>query len=150
MIYLLSKKEYSGATNLPVILTKNFTLDIDISHYEALIFSSKNGVLALEANRVKWRDIPVYSIGSGTSSVIKELGGNLVYEARNSYGDSFADEIKERLSGSYQRRESTETAAGTDSQDGDGWVCRHCQDRRRRDGQGVSRSGPSPVRLKVV
>jgi len=99
MIYLLSNKKYNGAKNLPVIITKNFALNIDISSYEALIFSSKNGVLALESSGIEWRDIPAYSIGSGTSSIIKELGGNLVYEAKNSYGDSFANEIKDYLEG---------------------------------------------------
>ncbi len=46
-----------------------------------------------------WKNLPSYSIGSGTSKAIKELGGRVVYEAKNSYGDEFAKEIKKRLRG---------------------------------------------------
>ena len=99
MIYILSDREFKGAINLPVIGIRYFELGIDISTYDALIFSSKNGVLALESSGVEWREIPAYSIGRGTSLVIKELSGNLVYEAKNSYGDNFAHEIKDSLEG---------------------------------------------------
>ncbi|MCH9812409.1 MAG: uroporphyrinogen-III synthase [Epsilonproteobacteria bacterium] len=98
-IFILSEKQYEDAGNLPVILIRHLSPPIDLTPYDALIFSSKNGVLALEKLMDDWKAIPSFSIGSGTSATIRELGGNIVYEARNSYGDKFADEIKGELEG---------------------------------------------------
>jgi uroporphyrinogen-III synthase len=99
LIYILSEKQYEDAQNLPVILIKHFSKNIDLKPYEALIFSSKNGVIALDALTDSWKDIPSYSIGSGTSKEIEKRGGTIVYEARSSYGDDFAREIKTLLEG---------------------------------------------------
>jgi len=99
LIYILSEKKYKDASNLPVILIKHLSKKIDLTPYDALIFSSKNGVIAIDKLTEKWKDIPSYSIGSGTSKEIENRGGKIVYEARSSYGDDFAQEIKERLSG---------------------------------------------------
>jgi len=98
-IYILSEKPFQNAKNLPCILIKQIYKDIDFSKYEALVFTSKNGVLVADHISKKWKEIPSYSIGSGTSKAIKELGGKLEFEAKNSYGDKFASEIKERLHG---------------------------------------------------
>jgi len=98
MIFILSQKEYEGASNLPAIVIEHKDVELDLKEYDALIFSSKNGVIALERLGVDYKSIPIYSIGSGTSKALRE-DANLVYEAKNSYGDDFADEIKERLSG---------------------------------------------------
>jgi uroporphyrinogen-III synthase len=98
MIYILSQKEYEGAYNLPCIEIEYKDVSLSLKDYDALIFSSKNGVLALDRLEVLYKDIPIYSIGSGTSKALKS-DTNLVYEAKNSYGDDFAQEIKERLSG---------------------------------------------------
>jgi len=99
LIYILSEKQYNDASNLPVILIKHLSKKIDLTPYDALIFSSKNGVIAIDKLTDKWKDIPSYSIGSGTSKEIENRGGKIVYEARSSYGDDFAGEIKDRLSG---------------------------------------------------
>jgi uroporphyrinogen-III synthase len=99
LIYILSEKKYKDASNLPVILIKYISKNIDLSSYDALIFSSKNGVIAIDKLTDSWKNIPSYSIGSGTSKEIENRGGKIVYEARSSYGDDFAKEIKERLSG---------------------------------------------------
>ena len=98
-IFILSEKEYEGACNLPVILIKYLTKKINLSSYEALVFSSKNGVVGVDRLNQAWKKIPSYSIGSGTSKEIKKRGGKVVYEARSSYGDNFASEIKKILAG---------------------------------------------------
>ncbi len=92
-IYLLSNSKHKGVVNLPQIEINFKKVDIDYKDYDALIFSSKNGVRAVDASIDKWRDIPAYSIGSATSKEITRVGGNLVYEAKSSYGDDFAKEI---------------------------------------------------------
>ena len=98
-IFILSEKQYEDAQNLPVILIKHLSKNIDLSPYEALIFSSKNGVIAIDTLTDSWKNIPSYSIGTGTSKEIEKRGGTIVYEARSSYGDDFAKEIREKLSG---------------------------------------------------
>ncbi len=98
MIYLLSEKVYADALNLPCIMIEFRDIEVDLSGYDALVFSSKNGVYALDRVTKHWKNIPAYSIGSATSSAIQERGGNLVYNAQSSYGDDFAQEIKELLS----------------------------------------------------
>jgi len=98
-IYILSEKRFEGAKNLPCIVIKYIQKDIDLSKYEALVFTSKNGVVAIDRVDPAWKDIPSYSIGSGTSKAVKELGGRLEFEAKSSYGDDFAKEIKDKLSG---------------------------------------------------
>ncbi len=96
-IFVLSEKKFEGAKNLPVIVFEYYEKRLDLSPYEALIFTSKNGVLALDKISSQWREYPVYSIGSATSKAVRELGGEVVYEAKSSYGDNFAKEIKKRL-----------------------------------------------------
>lgn len=98
-IYVLSEKKFEGAQNLPCIVIKYFQKNINFTDFDALIFTSKNGVEAVDKIDKSWRKIPSYSIGSGTSRAIKDYGANLVYEAKNSYGDDFAKEIKKRLQG---------------------------------------------------
>ena len=99
MIYILSEKVYDGAENLPSIMIEFKDNFVSLEGYDALVFSSKNGVKAIEKINPKWKKIPAYSIGQGTSQAIVELGGEVVYSARSSYGDDFAREIRERLSG---------------------------------------------------
>ena len=98
-IYILSEKVYEGARNLPVIVIRYMERKCLLKDYEALIFSSKNGVKAIDRINPEWRRLPSYSIGSGTSEEIRKRGGNVVYEAKSSYGDDFAKEIRERLKG---------------------------------------------------
>ena len=99
MIYILSEKEFEGAENLPCIMIAYKDVSLDVSDYDALIFSSKNGVYAVDRLDAFWKHIPSYAIGSGTSKAVESLGGEVVYRAKSSYGDDFAREIKERLRG---------------------------------------------------
>ncbi len=96
-IYLLNDDKYEDIVNLPMIQINFFKRDIDLNLYDALIFTSKNGVKAIEKIDKTWRDKEIYSIGQGTSKEIKKYSPNLAYTAKNSYGDSFAQEIKEIL-----------------------------------------------------
>ncbi len=100
-IYILSDKRFDGADNLPVINIKFLKPSNmkELLDYDALIFSSKNGVEAIDFLDKSWKNLPSYSIGSGTSAILKSLGGNLVYSAKSSYGDDFAKEISHLLKG---------------------------------------------------
>ena len=96
-IYILSEKKFDGAKNLPVILIKFLDKKIDLSCFDALIFTSKNGVKAIDRIDKSWKNKEIYSIGEGTTKAIEELGAKACYTAKSSYGDNFAAEIKERL-----------------------------------------------------
>jgi uroporphyrinogen-III synthase len=92
-IYLLNDEKYEGVKNLSVFDINFLHVKIDCSKFDAVIFTSKNAVLALEKIDKNWKNLEIYSIGKGTSKFINELGGNVFYEAKNSYGDEFAEKI---------------------------------------------------------
>jgi len=96
-IYLLNDDKYDGVVNLPMIKINFFKKEIDLKSYDALIFTSKNGVRAIDNIDKNWIKKDIYSIGQGTSKEIKKHNANLVYTAKSSYGNSFALEIKEKL-----------------------------------------------------
>jgi len=98
-IYLLSDSFHKGVINLPQIKVTCKDIELDLTPYDALIFSSKNGVNAIEKINKKWRKIPAYAIGNPTAKTITTLDGNLVYTANSSYGDDFAKEICPKLKG---------------------------------------------------
>ncbi len=96
-IYILSEKKFTGAKNLPVIKINFLDKQINLSRYDALVFTSKNAVEALEKNGTTWRDKELYSIGTGTTKAIEEKGAKATYTAKSSYGDNFAQEISKIL-----------------------------------------------------
>ena len=96
-IYLLSDKVYEGAKNLPTIMIAFLEKKVVLEGVEALVFTSKNAVLAIERLDTRWKTFPCYAIGVGTAKMIESLGGEVVYQAKSSYGDDFAQEIKSAL-----------------------------------------------------
>ena len=99
MIYVLSEKKFEGALNLPVIKIRFLEFEVDLSKFDALIFTSKNGVEAIDRVDKKWKEKEIYSIGSGTTKAINEKGVGVAYTAKSSYGDDFAKEIGDKLFG---------------------------------------------------
>jgi uroporphyrinogen-III synthase len=96
-IYLLNHEPFEGVVNLPMIKIDFCKKKIDLESYDSLIFTSKNGVKALASMNPEWVKKEIYSIGPGTSREIQKHHANLVFTARHSYGNSFAQEIKTRL-----------------------------------------------------
>ena len=96
-IYLLNNDKYEEIKNLPVIKINFFQKEIDLDSYDALIFTSKNGVRAIDKIDRNWIKKEIYSIGQGTSKEINKYNANLIFTAKNSYGDFFAQEIKDKL-----------------------------------------------------
>jgi len=90
---------HEGVVNLPQIKVTCKDINLDLTLYEALIFSSKNGVKAIDNINKNWRKIPSYAIGNPTAKTIKKLGGKLVYTSTSAYGDDFAREICPKLKG---------------------------------------------------
>jgi uroporphyrinogen-III synthase len=99
-IYLLSDKKLKYAKNLPMIETISIDTPIDLDGYEAVIFTSKNGVKHAEALLGRaWRNIPAYAISKDTAKQIKELKGKLVFTGKEKHGDAFAYELLDDLKG---------------------------------------------------
>ncbi len=98
-IYLLNDDKYDGVINLPVIKINFFCKEVNLDSYDAIIFTSKNGVRSINKINDKWKDKEIYSIGQGTSKEIKLHNTTPIYTANNSYGDDFAQEIRKYLKG---------------------------------------------------
>ncbi|MDR1976011.1 MAG: uroporphyrinogen-III synthase [Campylobacteraceae bacterium] len=98
-IYLLNDAKFEGVKNIGVFRIEYLKPKFTPKNYDAIIFTSKNAVLAIDKIYKEWVKLPAYSIGEGTSRVIKEFGGRVIYEARSSYGDDFAGEIVRFLEG---------------------------------------------------
>jgi uroporphyrinogen-III synthase len=85
--------------NLPMIETKVIEQNIDLSAYDALIFTSKNGVKYCDTLTSEWKKIPAYAISTQTAKQIKDLKGNIVFVGKENHGDEFAYELLEHLKG---------------------------------------------------
>lgn len=92
-IYLLSDSFHKGVINLPQIKIKHKNKNLDLLSYEALIFSSKNAVKAIDNISKDWKNIPSYAIGNPTANEILKLGGIVDFVSSSSYGDEFAQEL---------------------------------------------------------
>ncbi len=99
MIYLFSNTPKKGVKHVKILhikflRPKNFFTCKD---YDAIIFTSKNAVLALEYLGASWKNLPSFCIGEATAKKVKELNGKVEFTCKNSYGDDFAKEIKPLL-----------------------------------------------------
>ena len=92
-IYILSGEKYKGAVNYPVIKINFFSPFISFDNIDYLIFTSKNGVRAVDKITDKWKKIPSFAIGKSTAKEIEKLSGNLEFISSSAYGDEFAKEI---------------------------------------------------------
>ena len=97
MIYTLSSKKIENTENLTLIEINFFKKELNLKNFDAIIFTSQNGVLALNNLNREWVKTPSLAIGKATTKKIDNLGGNLIYTSKNSHGDSFAKDIVELL-----------------------------------------------------
>ena len=98
-IYILSDKKVEGAKNLPMLEIKYLQQEINLSQYDALIFTSKNAVKSIDSMDNSWKGIPSYVIAPQTAKLLESLGGKLVFTGKQNHGNEFAGEIQEELKG---------------------------------------------------
>ncbi|WP_281950453.1 uroporphyrinogen-III synthase [Nitrosophilus kaiyonis] len=96
-IYVLSDSDIKGAIKLPVIEQNFFNINIDFKKYDYLVFTSKNGVIAVDRISSEWKKIDSIAIGKATAKKIEELGGKVAYVAKKFYGDELAKEISQNF-----------------------------------------------------
>jgi len=98
-IYILSDKKVKYAINIPVIEIKYIFQVIDLKQYDALIFTSKNGIEAINSMNKSWKKLPSYVIAPQTAKTVKSLGGRLAFTGKEKNGNDFAKEICDELAG---------------------------------------------------
>ena len=96
-IYILSDKKVKWAKNLPVFEIKTIKQEINLSDYDALIFTSKNAIYALDSMDETWKKKPAYVIAPETAKIVKHLGGTLKFTGKEKHGDAFALEISKNF-----------------------------------------------------
>lgn len=92
-IYILSDKSVKYAKNLPLINTKPILDEVDLSNYDAIIFTSKNGVIHLNSISKQWKDIPAYAISTQTAKELKKFGVKPAFVGKEKHGNEFANEL---------------------------------------------------------
>ena len=92
-IYILTNEKYEGVLNYPVIKINFLSPFISFENIDYLIFTSKNGVRAINKITAKWKNIPSFAIGNATAKEIEKLGGKVEFISKSAYGDEFANEI---------------------------------------------------------
>ncbi len=97
VIYILSDTDIQGAKKLPLIKQRYFAPKVDLSVYDYLIFTSKNGVKAINHYTDSWKTIPSLAIGKATAKMIEQLGGKVVFVAKSFYGKDFIKEVAKRF-----------------------------------------------------
>jgi uroporphyrinogen-III synthase len=95
-IYLLTDEKKQGVLNYPVIKINFLTPSFSFEDVDFLLFTSKNGVRAIDNLTNKWKKYPSFAIGKATAKEIERLGGNVAFIASSAYGDEFAKEINEK------------------------------------------------------
>uniref|UniRef100_UPI004048D339 uroporphyrinogen-III synthase n=1 Tax=Aliarcobacter sp. TaxID=2321116 RepID=UPI004048D339 len=92
-IYLLSNQKYIDVENLEVFQIEYIKSEIDLSKYDALVFTSKNAVYSLDSFNKDWKKIPSFVIAPKTANVIEKLGGKVIFTGVTSHGNEFAEEL---------------------------------------------------------
>ena len=99
IILIASKKLRGIKTIIPnEIIFK--TPKINLNEIEALVFTSKYAVIALEKNPKvdsNWKKIPSYVIGEESAKTLEKLEAKIAYKGRGENGEKFANEIKTNL-----------------------------------------------------
>lgn len=92
-IYVLNDKKVKWAKNLPVIKIESINTALDLSSYDALIFTSKSAVYMLNSHNKEWKSKPLYVIAPQTAKVASNLGGKIKFVSKEKHGDEFAVEL---------------------------------------------------------
>jgi uroporphyrinogen-III synthase len=95
-IYILTNEKKEGVLNYPVIKINFLTPSFSFEEVGFLLFTSKNGVRAVNNLTNEWKKHPSFAIGKATAKEIEKLGGKVEFIASSAYGDEFAKEINEK------------------------------------------------------
>ncbi|MEJ2468288.1 MAG: uroporphyrinogen-III synthase [Campylobacterales bacterium] len=96
-IYLISftPPNDPGIIHLPMLATNWRHPTIDLTRYDGIILTSKNGIEALERIDPAWKSVPVLCVGKATQRRAEELGCK-VLAVSDGYGNGFYDIVRTR------------------------------------------------------
>ncbi|MAD42785.1 MAG: uroporphyrinogen-III synthase [Arcobacter sp.] len=92
-IYLLNDYKIEGAKNIPLFKIKYIDKKIDFTNYDAIIFTSKNGITAIDSINKNWKNLPSYVISEQTAKLVKDLNGRIEFISKRKHGNEFAYEL---------------------------------------------------------
>jgi len=92
-IYLLSNQKYDEVENIEIFKIEFIKQEVDLSNYEALVFTSKNALYSLNSFTNDWKRIPSYAIAKKTAEIIKKEGGIVEFTGTSGHGNDFAKEL---------------------------------------------------------
>ena len=92
-IYLFSDKKFKEVINIPLLETKYLDFEIDLSNFDAIIFTSKRAIYALELKNIFWQNKKIFCIGEPTASVAKEHGAKKILSLTSKTAKEFAQLI---------------------------------------------------------
>lgn len=93
-IYLTNPKKFEDIINLELLGFEYFDCEIDISPYEFLIFTSKNGVIAAFKSGLDLASKKIICISNETANEVRNLGIEPFFVGFSGHGKDFANEIK--------------------------------------------------------
>jgi uroporphyrinogen-III synthase len=94
-IYLLSQTKLEQTINTPTFKIEFLSPKIDFSGINTLVFTSKNGVKAIDQISKNWRNFPSVAVGVKTAETILKFGGKLLATSLGN-GKDLEEMIKER------------------------------------------------------
>lgn len=89
-IYLISKTPYEGVIHIPILTIRFLSPTIDFNDYEGVIFTSKQGVLALQNYSLDWEKLGCICVSESTANTARAVGAENV-EVAQGYGMSILD-----------------------------------------------------------
>ena len=95
-VYILNNDKKEDVLNYPVIKINYLSPSFSFENVDYLLFTSKNGVRAIDKLTDEWKKYPAFAIGKATAKEIEKLDGIVEYVAKTAYGDEFAKEINEK------------------------------------------------------
>jgi len=84
-IYLLSSTKFQNTVYFPTIQIRFLEKKLNLSEIDILIFTSKNGVKAINLVSENWKNIPALAIGKKSFDEIVKYGGDAIPVSSKSY-----------------------------------------------------------------
>ena len=95
-IYLLSNKILPHTISLPMLEVEYIKSDINFDNYDAIIFTSKSAIYAIDSFSTNWKKKDIYCIAQMTANEATKLGVDVSFIGSSGHGDDFAQELLEK------------------------------------------------------
>ena len=97
LIYTLGEDKLNGAISAPFIKTKYIKFNCNIDNFDAIIFTSKKAVIAIESLFPSWVNKTIYTVGKKTKKLALSKGAKNIFASHKESSYDMSIEIKEFL-----------------------------------------------------